>query len=101
MISRAMLPLFAFLASAALVIAETLPDDWAFRPLRRAPLPSPALVAGASRPSANLIDLFIQAKLAEKGLKPGTEADRHTLLRRVCFDLIGLPPAPEEVEAWY
>jgi mono/diheme cytochrome c family protein len=48
----------------------------------------------------NAIDSFIVAKLHEKGLEPSAEADRRTLIRRVSFDLIGLPPAPEEVEAF-
>ena len=48
----------------------------------------------------NEIDLFILAKLEEKGLTPAAPADRRTLIRRACFDLIGLPPSPEEIEAF-
>jgi hypothetical protein len=48
----------------------------------------------------NPIDLFIRAKGAEKNLSPSTEADKRTLLRRVSFDLIGLPPTPEEMRAF-
>jgi mono/diheme cytochrome c family protein len=48
----------------------------------------------------NPIDRFILAKLEEKGLKPSPEADRHELIRRLAFDLTGLPPAPEDVEAF-
>jgi hypothetical protein len=46
------------------------------------------------------IDHFILARLEKEGLKPSPEADKHTLLRRVTFDLTGLPPAPEEIDAF-
>ncbi len=46
----------------------------------------------------NSIDHFIMAKLEEKGLEPAEEADRETLLRRVTFDLTGLPPSLEEID---
>lgn len=46
----------------------------------------------------NPIDAFILDKLNEKGLKPAPPADRHTLVRRAYFDLLGLPPAPDQVE---
>jgi hypothetical protein len=48
----------------------------------------------------NPIDAFIFAKLAEKGMKPSPLADKRTLIRRATFDLIGLPPTPEEVKAF-
>lgn len=54
----------------------------------------------SSRWVKNPIDAFVLAKLEEKGLKPAPEADRRTLARRLSLDLIGLPPKPEEVEAF-
>jgi uncharacterized protein DUF1553/uncharacterized protein DUF1549/cytochrome c len=48
----------------------------------------------------NLIDQFVLARLESEGLRPSPEADRATLIRRVSLDLIGLPPTPEEVEAF-
>ncbi len=67
-------------------------DWWAFRPL-----PAKVSVEGSGLPS---IDSFIHAKLNSVGLRPAPEADRRTLIRRIYFDLIGLPPTPEEVAAF-
>jgi hypothetical protein len=49
---------------------------------------------------ANLIDAFVFAHLEKEGLKPAPEADRYTLIRRVYLDLVGVPPTPEEVDAF-
>ncbi len=48
----------------------------------------------------NGVDVLVQARLKEIGLKPAAEADRRTLARRLHFDLLGLPPKPEEVDAF-
>jgi hypothetical protein len=69
---------------------------WAFEPVRCPQVPA---VRDASWPRTP-IDRFILAKLEANGLAPAPPADRLTLLRRVTFDLIGLPPAPEEIEAF-
>jgi hypothetical protein len=100
MISRASLLLFALLANAAVAHAESLPDDWAFRQLNRVSVPRLSAAQQASNSSTNPIDRFTRARLAEHGLKPAPQAERRVLIRRVNFDLIGLPPAPEEVEAF-
>jgi len=65
-------------------------DWWSFKPLKKPAAPG----------TGNPVDSFIQAKLAEVKLSPAPEADRRTLIRRLYFDLIGLPPSPEEVEAF-
>jgi mono/diheme cytochrome c family protein len=69
---------------------------WSLQPLRAV---EPPQVADARWP-ANPIDNFVLARLEEAGLSPSPRADSRTLMRRVYFDLIGLPPTPEEVEHW-
>ena len=69
---------------------------WSFQPVKPQ---SPPAVQNKSWP-ANAVDNFILAKLEEKNLKPSPTADRRVLIRRVYFDLIGLPPTPAEVEAF-
>ena len=69
---------------------------WAYLPLTRPAVP---VVPGRPR-LANEIDRFIQARLAVEQLEPAPEADRRTLIRRLSFDLIGLPPTPAEVDAF-
>jgi mono/diheme cytochrome c family protein len=86
-------------------VAGTTPDPlvtdkdrafWSFQPPRRPPAPLLANPASVRNP----IDAFILQKLEAKGLTLSPEADRMTLLRRVCQDLIGLPPDPADVEAF-
>jgi hypothetical protein len=77
--------------------ARSLPDDWAFQPLNRPAIPD---LRAPQQTSLNPIDAFIRAKLGEQGLALSPEADKRTLLRRVYFDLIGLPPTPEEMRAF-
>ncbi|MFN8304081.1 MAG: PSD1 and planctomycete cytochrome C domain-containing protein [Saprospiraceae bacterium] len=64
---------------------------WAFIQPVKAPLPEPP----RKRWAKNEIDLFTLQKMAEQGLEPSPEADRNRLLRRVSFDLTGLPPSPQ------
>jgi hypothetical protein len=71
-------------------------EHWAFVAPVQAPLP---VVTQADWPK-NSIDRFILAKLESQGLHPSPAADRATLIRRVSLDLIGLPPTPEEVDAF-
>ncbi len=69
---------------------------WAFEPLRRPVVPS---VQGSDWVRTP-IDAFVLSTLEKHRLKPSPEADRRTLIRRLSFDLLGLPPAPEEVDAF-
>src|SRR5262249_19644330 len=65
---------------------------WSFQPVKPPPVPA---VRDASWPRTD-IDRFVLARLEREGLRPVPVADRRTLLRRVTFDLTGLPPTPEE-----
>src|SRR5262245_23374864 len=69
---------------------------WAFQSVTSPAPPSHA----DDRWSATPIDRFIWTRLREKGLSPSPAADERTLIRRVTFDLTGLPPSPEDVEAF-
>jgi hypothetical protein len=84
-----------------LTLVDRKPLDtnwWSLRPLVRPSVPG---VDGAAASWARTpIDAFILAKLREKGLSPSGQADRRTLIRRLYFDLIGLPPTPAEIEAF-
>jgi cytochrome c553 len=81
-------------AGAATRVADKA-DWWSFRAIVRPAVPS---VRDEDRGRVrNAIDAFVLAKLREKGLRPSAEAERRTLIRRLYFDLIGLPPSPEDV----
>jgi hypothetical protein len=82
--------------SCALGVEETN-SHWSLRPVLRPAVPS---VSNRKWKPRNPIDNFIFAKLAESKLSPSPEASRRTLIRRLYFDLIGLPPTPEEVQAF-
>jgi hypothetical protein len=72
-------------------------EHWAFEPLREPAIPEATF---PDSPVLNVIDLYVQQKLKEHGLRPSREADRRTLIRRASLDLTGLPPSPEEVSAF-
>lgn len=72
-------------------------DWWSFKPIVRPEIPKPDAIAKWGR---NPIDAFVLERMAREGLNPSAEADRRTLIRRVTFDLTGLPPTPEEIDAF-
>jgi hypothetical protein len=75
------------------------PEDrtfWSFRPVLDPKSPG---VRNTAWPQEGM-DRFVMARLEAAGLQPSSPADKRTLIRRVTFDLIGLPPTPEEVDAF-
>lgn len=69
---------------------------WSFQPIRD---PAPPAVKNAAWPRSD-VDRFVLAMLEQQGLSPVRQADKRALIRRATFDLIGLPPEPEEVDAF-
>ena len=69
---------------------------WAFQPVKEQPVPDVKNAGWKKTP----IDAFILAKLEVRNLAPAREADKRTLIRRATYDLTGLPPTPEEVDAF-
>jgi len=81
---------------AGKVITDQQRAFWSFRPLKSPAIPQ---IKTASWAKTDL-DRFVLAKLEAEGLKPVASADRRTLIRRATLDLIGLPPTPEEIDAF-
>ena len=74
---------------------------WAFLPPVRPAVPNlKSQISNLKSQISNPIDQFILARLDQAGLKPSSEADKPTLIRRVSLDLTGLPPTPSEVDAF-
>jgi len=68
-------------------------DHWSFQPIKKVEVQPAKLPVGVT-----VIDNYIRAAMEKQGLKPSPEADRPTLIRRLSFDLIGLPPTPREID---
>lgn len=71
-------------------------DWWSLKPVE----PVVRARVNTLKPKTNPVDVFIEAKLKEKGLSPVGQAGPKTLLRRLTYDLTGLPPTPEELDAF-
>jgi hypothetical protein len=92
----------SLLLLSALVLppsAQADPPHWSFRPRTRPAVPRFADPAGRAW-VRNSIDAFVLQRLRAGGLRPAPEADRVTLIRRLSFDLTGLPPTPAEIDAF-
>ncbi len=75
---------------------ESPPRFWSFEPVKPVAVPAGRVSSHTQPP----IDRFLLAELQKNGLEPAVPADRRTLIRRATFDLTGLPPAPEEIDAF-
>jgi Protein of unknown function (DUF1553)/Protein of unknown function (DUF1549) len=86
--------LLGLVVVTAQAAAADLPDDWAFKPVRRSAVPS------VGPPSRSPVDAFVRERLQATGLTFTPPANRETLLRRVTFDLTGLPPTLSDRDAF-
>ena len=74
---------------------ERKQSHWAWQPVSISPVPSVKSSVWCRDP----VDAFVLAKLEAAGLAPGSDADRRTLIRRLYFDIVGLPPSIDRIEA--
>lgn len=79
----------------AMQFTDEQKNFWAFQPMTVPPIPK---IKNQQSKIENPIDRFILAELEARGLRPAEIADKRTLIRRATFDLIGIPPTPDEVE---
>ena len=77
-------------------LTDTARSHWAYQPVR---IPAPPAVKNQQWPR-NEVDRFVLSKLEAAGMVPAPSADKDTLLRRATYDLVGLPPTPQEVAAF-
>ena len=78
-------------------LAAEPPRDWAFKPVSK---PTPPAIRNPKSEIRNPIDSFLLAELQKRGLGFAPETDRATFIRRVTFDLVGLPPTPRDIDAF-
>ena len=83
-------------ANSEMVVTDKDRKHWSYLPLRSPPLPVVKRTASVRTP----VDRFILARLEEKKLAPSPSADAWKLARRIYFDLVGLPPTPEQVDSF-
>jgi hypothetical protein len=86
----------AGVATQTSIPLEAAKSFWSFQPVQDPPVPAVKNGSWAISP----IDHFILAKLEEKGLTSAAPADKRALIRRAAYDLTGLPPAPQDIEAF-
>lgn len=82
--------------TAGAIDVESRKNFWSYRPIVVPPVPT---VADPNWPARDL-DRFILSRLEQEGFAPAAQADRATLIRRLYLDLVGIPPTPEEIDAF-
>jgi len=87
-------------ARAERVVTDEDRKHWSYLPLRLPAWPTLKTPAGDPEWIRNPVDRFVAAKLREKGMALSPSADPRKLVRRIYFDLIGLPPAPDQIESF-
>jgi hypothetical protein len=75
-------------------------EHWAWKKIKPIDVPNPLPEHDSEAPIRNDIDRFILAKLRDHNLSMSSAADKRTLIRRLSFDLLGLPPSPKQIEAF-
>ena len=95
---RAWVKAGAHYPSEPLALPRAGPDWWSLQPIRKVAVPPAPRTGLKTTWARNPIDMFILARLASVGLEPAPEAPRAALIRRLSFDLTGLPPSPEAVD---
>jgi hypothetical protein len=83
-------------AVASAPAAKPIAHPWTFKPVKRPAVPPVVRPEWCRTP----VDAFVLARLEAEGLRPAPEADRTTLIRRLTYDLTGLPPTPDEIDAF-
>jgi len=97
---RLCLPAILFALPAALFAKPKDDLPWSFQAPHRPEVPAAAQLKLGATGYRNAIDGFILAALEQRDLEPAPAADRHTLVRRAYFDLLGLPPTPDQARAF-
>jgi hypothetical protein len=95
-VSTGILLAAGLIAAPKATFTEKQKNYWAFQRVRRPEIPQVRQQAWVRNP----IDAFVLSKLEAKGIRPSAEAEKRALLRRVTYDLSGLPPTPEEIDAF-
>ncbi|MBW8884515.1 MAG: PSD1 domain-containing protein, partial [Planctomycetia bacterium] len=85
---------------AGFVITDADRQHWSFQPVRRPKVGDSGPESPGAELAHNPIDIFIRERLAEKGLHPSQQAQKHHLIRRLAFDITGLPPSAADVTAF-